>query len=545
MILLLILFSSSFCATWEWAVSAGAGNLDRVWDIALDTQGNIYVTGEFVDTLQAGNLIVNGFGLSDIFVVKYSPQGNPIWAKAFGGIDGDIGLGVDTDLAGNIYVTGLITGTAQFEDETLTSAGGWDIFILKLDPSGNIVWVHREGGVNSDIGYGISTHADGRCYVTGWFGETLTLHDNSTLISYGGSDIFAFSCDTNGNILWSQSAGTAEVEYGYKIDNDIFGNAYVTGQAGAGSNFDGMTLNGDGAFIASYDSSGDIRWLNCGIGAGVNSIAVDRTNSVIEQFGCITGRITGTAQFGSFNLSSMEGSDDAYGAVFQLLTGEWSSAEIGGGTGSDKGRACTYKNHPYYTGSFEGEADLFGYDVISGGASDGFVYSAGTSENRWLLTEGGVNNDVPTDIVVDNAGNVFICGWYSGTARFGSNIVINSGNDSDLDMFIAKINPSVSADDNIAPAVSSFIRCYPNPFKHKLVIVCDLPDAKTRTSNKLQIYNIKGEKVQSVPLTRVDDNSRQAEWDGCDSDGFRCPSGVYFVKLNDSIRGTGKVLLLN
>ncbi|MFO7659839.1 MAG: hypothetical protein R6V77_02900, partial [Candidatus Cloacimonadaceae bacterium] len=413
-VLLSVLCTVALTANWEWAVSTGSDDMDRVWDMALDAQGNIYVTGEFVDTLQVGNIIVPGWGLSDIFVAKYTSSGVPIWAKAFGGSEGDIGISIDTDAAGNCYITGLIAGTVNFETETLTSNGGWDVFILKLDINGNKVWAHTAGGIEGDLGYGIATMPDGRCFVTGWFGNTIHFHDNTTMTSLGGSDVLIFACDTDGNLLWKRQAGSIAVEYGYKIDADYYGNSYVAGVAGAGSDFSGLVLNGSGAFIASYDVSGNIRWLNYGTNAGVNSIAVDRAQSMIEQLGCITGRVTGSATFGNDVLNSVDGSDDAYEATFQLLTGQWISTAIGGGTGSDKSRACTFRNHPYYTGSFEASASLFGFDVTSMGAADGYVHSAGFGTENWLLTAGGVNNITPVDLAVDADGNVFVCGWFYG-----------------------------------------------------------------------------------------------------------------------------------
>jgi len=532
-------------ANWEWVVSSGASGMDRVWDMALDNQGNILVTGEFNDTLQVGSTIINGWGLNDVFVAKFSPTGNPIWAKAFGGNEGDIGLSIDTDSLGNSYVTGYYGGTAHFEEQDLVSAGSWDIFVLKLDSSGNKVWAFSEGGISNDIGYGLAVMPDGRCFVTGWFGETINFHDGSSLTSFGGSDIIAFAYAANGNLLWKRKAGAVGVEYGYKIDVDAQANSYVTGVAGQDCNFDGVFPPGDGAFVASYDANGLIRWINSGSGAGVNSIAVDRSVSMIEQQGCITGRITGSAVFGDYVLSSVEGSDDAYGAVFELLTGNWISATSGGGAGSDKGRACVYNRHPYFTGSFEVTANLFGFDANSVGISDGFVYNAAGIGNDWLLTAGGSNNDTPTDIAVDTAGNVYICGWYSGLARFGATLSINSGNDSDLDFFVAKINTTTANDDNTSEVALPDLKCYPNPFNNKLCIEYDISAAQSKASKVINIYNVKGEKVQSVLTGYKSINTQQAEWDGNNSRGEKCAAGIYYLKgygTNPSIK---KVLLLN
>ena len=546
-LMILIMALLCFCAlaaNWEWVFSGGAGDLDRAWDMALDTQGNIFLTGEFVDTLQVGNIVVTGSGLTDIFVAKFNSSGTPLWAKAFGGSEGDIGIGIATDAAGNCYVTGLYAGTAQFEDESFSSAGSWDIFVLKLDGNGNKIWAHSIGGIEGDVGYGIAAMPDGRCFVTGWFGDTIHFQDNSTLTSFGGSDVLLFACAADGSLLWKRHAGDVGVEYGYKIDVDYYGNSYVTGVAGAGSDFSGFLLPGSGAFIVSYDLSGNIRWLNHATNAGVNSIAVDRSASVIEQLGCITGRVTGSASFGTEVLNSFEGSADAYEATFQLLTGQWISAVIGGGPGTDRGGACTYNNHPYYTGRFEDTASLFGYDVTSGGAADIYVHSAGWGLENWFLTAGGINEDAASDLAADDAGNVYICGWYSGLARFGPTLSIHSGNDSDLDFFLAKINTSTSAEDLTTPAAIGIINCYPNPFHAKMTVRIDLTDTASDKAQALDIYNVKGARVNRLPLTRLDGDAVSADWDGTGSNGTKCPVGVYFLRVANSSGKAKKVVLL-
>jgi hypothetical protein len=287
---------------------------------------------------------------------------------------------------------------------------------------------------------------------------------------------------------------------------------------------------------------GLILWVNSASGAGVNSIAVDTAPSLIEQFGTITGRFTGSATFGNTTLTSIDGSDDAYNAVFQLLTGQWTSVASGGGVGSDKGRACAYKGHPYYTGSYEATADLFGFDFTSGGASDGYVYSNAMGVNDWMLSLGGVNNDTPVDVGVDGAGNVFICGWYSGLARFGANLFIHSGNDSDLDFFVAKINTSTELEDNYTPATKLLLNCYPNPFTDKLSIEYAGADAKAIKG--INIYNIKGEKVQSLSFDSKTSESGLLIWNGFDSKQAKCPSGIYFIQDAEHPSQISKVLYL-
>ncbi|HNX01359.1 MAG TPA: T9SS type A sorting domain-containing protein [Candidatus Cloacimonadota bacterium] len=529
-IIIFSMFLSCFLysAQWDWVKSAGAGNLDRVWDLAIDNQDNILLAGEFTDSLQIGDQVMTGWGLNDIFVAKLNSSGHLLWMKVFGGADGDIGLGIDVDNAGNSYVTGYYSGSAHFGETTLNSIGSWDVFIMKLDANGGLQWVRSEGGPTNDIGYGIAVTPDGTSITTGWFAGSMTFHDNTTMTGYGSSDILVLALNSEGDIVWKHQAGSSGIEYGYKVDTDYNGNSYITGVAGAGSDFDGLQITSGGMFIASYTSSGQIRWANSGLNAGVNSIAVDDSPSPIEQIGCVTGRMTGNVAFGNINLSSFNATDDAYNATFQLLNGEWVMASQAGADGSDKGRACAYRQYTCYAGSFEQSANIFGFPVTSAGGSDVYVLGKTNSAADWLLTGGGVNNEAITDIGVNSQGKVIVCGWFSGLASFSNDISVNSGNDYDLDMFVGEIDPSATGiSDHVSSPVQ--INCYPNPFSKELNIDCLIKgDAPTQ----IHIFNVKGQKVWSQTIQPYE---RSLRWDGVSMSGTDCPSGIYFVQLDNGI----------
>jgi hypothetical protein len=135
-------------------------------------------------------------GSKDIFIIKLDSSGSPVWARDFGGINVDIGLGIAVDASGSSYTTGPFQGSMTVGDTTLTSAGGsQDIFIIKLDSSGSPVWARDFGGINVDIGRGIAVDASGSSYTTGYFEGSMTV-SNTTLTSAGGSDIFIIKLES-------------------------------------------------------------------------------------------------------------------------------------------------------------------------------------------------------------------------------------------------------------------------------------------------------------------------------------------------------------
>jgi len=124
-----------------------------------------------------------------------TPEWN--WARIAGasGDFTDLGYGISTDFTGNIYVTGYFKDTATFGSYPLTSSGDSDIFVAKLDPNGNWLWVKKAGSSGTDVGKGVSTDTNGNVYVTGYFQNTASF-GSFDLVSFGGKDIFVSKLDT-------------------------------------------------------------------------------------------------------------------------------------------------------------------------------------------------------------------------------------------------------------------------------------------------------------------------------------------------------------
>jgi len=120
-------------------------------------------------------LLVKGNGSYDIFIAKLDSSGNWLWAKNAGGTSTDGGSSITVDASGNSYVTGYFgSDVATFGSTTLTSSGGTDIFIVKLDSCGNWLWAKNAGGTSTDGGSGITVDASRNSYVTGHFNSSAT-----------------------------------------------------------------------------------------------------------------------------------------------------------------------------------------------------------------------------------------------------------------------------------------------------------------------------------------------------------------------------------
>jgi len=417
----------------------GGASHDWGHGIAVDGDGSAYVTGRFQGTAVYGSYRLASAGSTDIFVAKLDSGGTVQWAKSMGGASDDLGVGIAVDGDGNAYVTGVFYGTADFGSYSLTSAGGSDIFVAKFDSGGTVQWAKSMGGASSqDYGRGIAVDGDGNAYVSGSFGYTADFGSYS-LTSAGGSDIFVTKLDSGGTVQWAKSMGGAYSDGGYGIAVDGDGNTYVTGSFGYTADFGSYNLtsaDGYDIFVAKLDSGGTVQWAKSMGGASYDygyDIAVDGDGNAY-----VSGSFNDTADFGSYNLTSAGDSDIFVTKLDSGGTVQW--AKRMGGASTDSGFfgiAVDGDGNAYVTGSFNDTADFGSYNLTTAGYGDIFVTkldSGGTVQ--WAKSMGGPQTDKGAGIAVDGDGNVYVSGWFHSTADFGSYSLTSAGRD---DIFVAKL----------------------------------------------------------------------------------------------------------
>jgi hypothetical protein len=253
-----------------WAKSAGGTGDDRGYSVATDANGNTFVCGYFQSSsITFGSYTLTNAGYCNIFLVKYAPNGNVLWAKTAGGTGDDEGYSVATDANGNCFVTGLFDSPSiTFGSYTLTNAGNWDMFLVKYDVYGNVLWAKSAGGTGDDEGYSVATDANGNCFVTGMFYSPSITFGSYTLTNAGGNigDIFLVKYDASGNVIWAKSAGGTGDDEGYSVATDASGNCFVTGMFGSSSiTFGSYTLTNAGGsdiFLAKLSNTNGINENN-------------------------------------------------------------------------------------------------------------------------------------------------------------------------------------------------------------------------------------------------------------------------------------------
>jgi hypothetical protein len=358
----------------QWVRTLGGSKTDRGYGVATDAAGNAYVTGHFqsTDAVVNGAQLPNA-GDYDVFVARYDPDGKLLWIRTAGGAGYDYGHGIAVDSAGDVVVSGAVVGPAQF-GETAAAVEGRAVFCAKYSPDGNLKWVKTTGGKASGSGHGVAVDGSNNIYVggslsgTGTFGsQTVTgtgafaaklspegevqwvaqtegggAHEitadaqgrvwlagmfkgkakigTAEYSSTGDKDNdgFIVHLTNNGAFAWSRVISSPGVDYCLGVTTDGNGTAYVCGEFTGEAQFAGQNLASRGATdvqIGALDESGRLLWLTQVGGAkGDNAftMAYHPSGHILLGGACI-----GPAAFGDKEVTATAG-PDMYGAKVRV-----------------------------------------------------------------------------------------------------------------------------------------------------------------------------------------------------------------------------------
>lgn len=287
-----------------WAVNS-TGGYARGKGVMFDKDGNVYITGYFEDTVTFGQHAVISPGERNAFLAKYDPNGICLWATEGGSHSRAWASSVDIDSYGNAYITGAFIDTAHFGSNSIISNGGNDIFLAKCSPTGTWIWAVNAGGVNDDFGNGIEVDVFDHIAVTGSFFNSATFDTIPTITGYGDRDGFVAYFNPDGNCLWVQPFGGSSQDKGIGVSTDNAGNIYVAGFINGIGNFGPIqktSVGNDDVSIAKYSRNGTIQWAAL---AGGSSDDISKGIRVAKQgVAYVTGHYRETASFGSHTVTS-------------------------------------------------------------------------------------------------------------------------------------------------------------------------------------------------------------------------------------------------
>lgn len=341
-----------------------------------------------VGTDARGRIVISGGfegANADIFATGYGKRGRVRWTRRYGGPGADQAFDNDVDRRGDAAITGSFNNTVDFGGPVLVSRGGnlpryGDAFLLKLGASGRTKWVRQIGGTGSDGGDEVAIGPHRNIYLIGDANGPVTFTPSVVLPPSGGRDAWAARYRPDGSLVWARSLGGPGEQQSHGISADADGKTLVTGE------FQGTTLIGsqrlDSAgsrpdvFIAKLDRLGRVRWAK---------------------------------RFGD------------------------TDREIGRGIDADA------RGNVYFTGEFQGTLQLGGTTLTSAGSDDSFLARAGRGGRiRWAIGMGGAGPETGPEVEVDDVGNSYLTGTFSGTARIGGFTLTTTGLRG---AYVAKVSP--------------------------------------------------------------------------------------------------------
>ena len=453
-----------------WVNQAGGPGTDVGNACATDANGNLYVVGFFNGTAIFGTNALLSAGLNDLFIAKYNNAGSLLWVRRAGGPGFDTANAIAVDAQGNSYVTGAFEGTAGFGTNSLVNLDAisfTDIFVTKLDADGNFVWARSTGARGiSDAGHAIALDSAGNVLVAGRSGQT-TFGGNAVI---GTGRIFLAKFDNAGTALWARAAGLAgsggvlDAATGVGVDGT--GRIHLAGNfEGPQATFGTATLTNRGlsdGFLAVFDSNGLAQRVVQIGGSGsdrVNAVAVDAAGNA-----SVGGHFSGTLTLGAVGALipadvglTSTGQSDGFVAQFDSSGAlAWANRSGGSGPDSVRGLALGPNGTVHVTGYFSGSA-AFGTNTLASSGATLDIFAArytSTGQLSFAQQSGGsdLSGDYGNAIAVDPTGNSFVTGQFSGGATLGTGETASNG---DGDVFLTRFNAPQEAPPQVTFRISN------------------------------------------------------------------------------------------
>ncbi|MFN8323732.1 MAG: T9SS type A sorting domain-containing protein [Chitinophagales bacterium] len=439
----------------QWAnLTDTMGNM-KPYAVTTDAAGNVYTAGVFAVAVGYNfdfdpgpdTLYLTGSGDDDVYVQKFAPNGQLLWAKAFGGIYIEQANDIEVDTSGNVYVAGTFQQTVDFNPgaavNSISCVGVYNSYVLKLDANGNYVWAKSiQSGYA--LAYCLAVDKAGNVYSGGYVDGSGNFDPNGTNLNLTGGRIYIQKLSANGGFLWAKLiTGGGGDDAAYALELDTANNVLVAGLfAGTcdfnpGAGVDNKTSAGlTDAFLLKLDAAGN--YLDTKIFGGTsqevcNSIDVDASGNIL-----LAGYYSSTTDFnpgaGVANLTPVAGGD-IY--VLKLdAQGNYLWAKSMGGPGGEYAAAIAtdlngniYTTGQFYQGTVDFDPGAATFNITPT-QEETFVLKLDASGNfSWATSLNCIGIDRGTAIDVDAWGNIYTAGYFGNVADFdptGGTLSVNA-----------------------------------------------------------------------------------------------------------------------
>jgi hypothetical protein len=501
----------TFSQQYYQTITFGGLSIENAVNTTSDNSGNIYTAGLYSQSITVGNETItwNG-GNVDGFLSVFDSQGNPIDVKGFGGAFDDAAVDVAVDANGNIYITGYFVGSgpSAFDAdpgpgvvllEQFSNIASRDCFIIKLDANRQLVWAKQisnpSGGAANEDSKAIAVDSSGNVYVAGSFiyadfnPDPVDTEEILTQGAANGNDGFLVKLNTNGEFQWVkvfEAAGNASVEDMTLDENE---DILLTGRFVNSIDLDPsdttvaqFTSNGENdVFVVKLDNMGNYVWGNTFGGSGGDSVnVITQTSSGI----CVGGYLEGSVDLDpgtGVDTITTNGAIDGFFSVFDT-TGNYLYGQIIGNTNDNSflervyGITESIDGNLIISGTFGGTTDFDASAAVANSTSNGDldnyilkVMPDGTYIEHHTI--GGTDSEGSPQVIQNSAGDYLFIGTFSSlSVDFnpfdGVDTLNNSG--SNPDIYVSRFNTSPSMGVNTQNLEQ--LKLWPNPVSNYIEI---------------------------------------------------------------------------
>ncbi|MCE3077209.1 T9SS type A sorting domain-containing protein [Chryseobacterium gwangjuense] len=498
--LLFIYFSntlSSQTPSIQWQKSYGGIGFDQAYDVEQTSDGG-YITVGYTSSPPSGDVTLSKGG-NDVWVIKTNATGGILWQKTIGGQGYDMAKAVKQTTEGGYIIAGITNST---DGDVSVNKGTTDVWVVKLDSKGDILWEKSYGGSGGDDASSIFQTLDGGYIVAGQSYSTdgdITGH-HGTL----NHDAWIIKIDAAGNLQWEKSFGGTSQEFALSVKPTSDGNFIIAGGSSSPNGNITSVFGGEDCWLIKIDILGNIIWQKS-YGGSAHEYFVEAQQTFDGGYIAIA-----TTQSYGGNISGQHGLSDYWAVKFDAAGNiQWQKCLGGSDTDTATSIFQDYDGGYIVAGfTYSNNGDLSTHI----GLADYWVIKLNPSGNiMWEKTFGGTLNDWARKIKPTSDGGLIV------TGASKSNDGDVSGNHGDHDVWLVKLSSSKTTLNTHENNSKNNISIYPNPAKD-FVTIDHLPNEAT-----ISIHDMSGRKIFSKKHaeTKVSMNTSQLT------------SGTYIIQIND------------
>jgi hypothetical protein len=421
-----------------------------VHGLTTDSDGNAIIVGDLWGSIDFGKSKLTSAGDRDIFLAKFDRSGVCLWSQRYGDQFEQVGIGVDTDASGSIFIASSFNGSLDFGGAALVSRGRYNVALAKLDNDGRHLWSKSFGDNQYHVAECISVAPAGWVAVAGRFQGSVDFGAGDLKSESAQTDIFLAAFSSDGELIWAKRIGGKYEQQTRSIAIDADGNIGLAGVFKGSISFGSLSLTEDHptdycGFLAKFDRLGNALWCKRFGDPSVEQgsvVSFDRANGDVLTAGFMRNKLPRETSNGSSSVCLFARYDPS-GVL------RWSKAFGTQATATSLSIAAD--GRILLTGYFQGTIDLGLGPLVSAGGYDVFAAMFNSDgSTRWAQHYGDERHQFLINGVHGRDSSIILGGSFHGTIDFGSEALVASGYDGKTegaeDVFIAILQENLQDD---------------------------------------------------------------------------------------------------